>query len=159
MKVYRVEAKDGYGMYSSDQDVAYVFRTSKVSPRHPMAERDDALVKAGWHVKEWNWGALGRWYSPVCPAGHEFHADGGWAATKADDGTRFAFASLEQLKNWIYRDAWRQRLQERGYHIKVYETQDAIGGDTQAVFNALADDIKVVETLDIVTLEPVEAKA
>jgi len=46
---------------------------------------------------------------------------------------RFAFASIEQLKYWIYRTEWRKILHDKGLKIAVIEA-DGFHGDTQAMY-------------------------
>lgn len=46
----------------------------------------------------------------------------------------FGFSTIEQLKSWIYRTSWRQRLDKADFRVVVYDTAEYIIGDTQAVF-------------------------
>lgn len=49
-------------------------------------------------------------------------------------GYIFGFATLEQLKSWIYEDEWRFVLNSFRFHVYMYETDDYYEGDTQAIF-------------------------
>lgn len=44
----------------------------------------------------------------------------------------FGFASMEQLRRWVYRD--QQELADRGLGVSIYQTDDYCIGDTQMVF-------------------------
>lgn len=46
----------------------------------------------------------------------------------------FGFSSIEQLRRWIYNDAWLKSLDEKGYVLSIYEG-DVRHGHTQAVIN------------------------
>lgn len=104
-KVYRVEDQLGYGPYEVECDVSFEMTHDA---HHPLPE-NDAKLSSFWRDQL---------------------LKGYWHYTKY----RFAFASLEQLKFWIYREDWRKELDENGFRVSVYETDSAKIGDTQAVF-------------------------
>lgn len=53
-----------------------------------------------------------------------------------DRGGRFGFADLAQLRRWIYRDEWVQRLSDVGCELVEYEAHGkCYVGYTQVVFD------------------------
>lgn len=52
-------------------------------------------------------------------------------------GARFGFCSLEQLKFWIYKRDWWDKLDAEGFVISMYlvPEQYCLLGNTQAIFN------------------------
>ena len=48
---------------------------------------------------------------------------------------RYAFKSLEQLKNWIYKKEWRTKLKRDGLKLIVIDAK-GFHGNTQAVFDS-----------------------
>lgn len=46
----------------------------------------------------------------------------------------FGFASLDQLRNWIYRDKWLLALHESGHVLAIIESEEVFAGYTQVVF-------------------------
>lgn len=61
----------------------------------------------------------------------------------------FGFASLEQLRFWIYKTKWRKSLKSEGFRVSVYEVpvEHALVGDTQAIF--VRPEATLVDHLDI----------
>lgn len=61
-----------------------------------------------------------------------------WKALSKDerDPYHFGFASMEQLKFWIYMQEWRTELESEGYRVSVYSVSPscALVGETQCVF-------------------------
>ncbi len=61
-----------------------------------------------------------------------------WKVLTSDqkDPYRFGFASLEQLKFWIYMQEWRTELEAEGYRVSVYlvPSKFTMVGETQCVF-------------------------
>lgn len=82
------------------------FALNENSERHPTPHHDSRLMQAGWEAFK------ARYYSDVY----------------------FGFSSLDQLRSWVYQDRWREELYSHGYNIHVYEADEALLGDTQAVF-------------------------
>jgi hypothetical protein len=62
----------------------------------------------------------------------------------------YGFASIEQLKFWIYTEEARDVIAERGLVIYVYDAEEAYIGATQATFNP--ETARHVETLDLRTI-------
>jgi len=46
----------------------------------------------------------------------------------------FGFKSLEQMRQWIYKEHVLRGLQEDGFRIAIYQTEDYYIGDTQMIF-------------------------
>ena len=61
----------------------------------------------------------------------------------------YGFSSLEQLKCWFFQYHWRNRMDEMGFHVNVYEG-DVYVGDTQAVF--IKAQCKLVDTRSLLTI-------
>jgi len=59
---------------------------------------------------------------------------------------RFAFKNIEQLTNWIYKEYWRQKLQEYKFVVSVIEAEGWYG-NTQAIF--IRDTRVDIETLQL----------
>ena len=53
----------------------------------------------------------------------------------------FGFASIEQLRNWVYDDDWLYKLHETGFILSVYDVpdKDVIAGHTQVMFLRFED--------------------
>lgn len=111
--IYRIEDKGGYGLYCSLNDKVKL--TSLAEPRHPMPWNDEGLKP---HV-----------------VGHSPWVGIAWKKPANKWDLRYGFATLDQLRFWIYKQAWRDRLDEVGALINVYEAPDCLIGQTQAVFN------------------------
>lgn len=65
----------------------------------------------------------------------------------------YGFASIEQLKSWIYEEQWRWILDGSGYQVTVWEGP-AAHGDTQAVFVKSAS-----EMLGVIPWDDLRAEA
>lgn len=46
----------------------------------------------------------------------------------------FGFGSVDQLRNWLYKDSWLLGLHDAGYVLAIVEADEAFVGSTQAVF-------------------------
>lgn len=46
----------------------------------------------------------------------------------------YGFASIEQLRSWLYKDAWLVGLHAAGYVLAIIESEEVYVGSTQAVF-------------------------
>lgn len=57
-----------------------------------------------------------------------------WAGLDGKHNYIFGFSTIAQLKSWIYRREMRRDLEEAGFRVVVYQTDDYFLGDTQAVF-------------------------
>jgi hypothetical protein len=64
----------------------------------------------------------------------------------------YGFSSLEQLKCWFFKYSWRNRMDEMGFHVNVYEGDegDVYAGDTQVVF--IKAKCKLVDTRSLLTI-------
>lgn len=108
--VYRVETPDGRGMYHSGLmtevvDLVLNKSASELRRKHPMPHEDEALSVA------------------VERAGYDLD----------DPLLYYGFASIAQLKRWLFHPEVRRELSARGLRVSVYEGPCA-HGDTQAVF-------------------------
>lgn len=70
-----------------------------------------------------------------------------WINLKNATHYKFGFSSIEQLKFWIYKLKWRKELAKAGYCVYIFETDDFLIGDTQAVF--VKDTATLVETISL----------
>lgn len=107
--VYRIETKNGTGMCGSG-GIYNAAGSDAYSPtRHPGPHEDDKLHEATRDRMN------GRMYFDYQP----YH---------------FGFASIDQLRNWVYKDEWLVSLHNDGHVLAVIESEDVIAGYTQAVF-------------------------
>jgi hypothetical protein len=115
MLVYRIEDVTGGGIYRGDLSGKNPM-TIWSSDRHP-APRNDSLLVSGinglrsddeisWCVSDWI-------------QYHDFI---------------FGFASVDQLRSWVHKDRWLWLMQERGFHLAVFDVEDVIVGHTQCIF-------------------------
>lgn len=49
-------------------------------------------------------------------------------------GLNYGFISIEQLRSWLYKDAWLIGLDAAGYVLAIIESEEVYVGSTQAVF-------------------------
>lgn len=105
MIIYRVESKRGTGMYVNSSCWS-VKEAMQEYERHPDPTQDAGLRDV--------WRDL--YY------GHESTL------------FSFGFATIAQLKSWIYRDDWRQILHDHGFAVYAYNAKTYHLGDTQAIF-------------------------
>ena len=106
MRIYRVEDGDGWGMYSGNMSMGDLSPSGdQSSPRHPTPNNDSAIAED---------------YVNFC---------------RGCAKERFGFATLAQLRAWIYKDAWLRTLDGWGYRLSIYEAPRAIVGNTQALFD------------------------
>jgi hypothetical protein len=106
--VYRIETKDGQGMYRRDDEItSFLFIDD---PRHPVPTEDSELRRQSeLRAVSWDW--------DLCRY-------------------RFAFGDINQLRNWLYRDTWLRQLHNAGFVMTEYtcSEDDIIIGNTQALF-------------------------
>lgn len=107
--VYRIETRDGTGMYGSGGIRMAAGEEAYSDSRHPGPEDDGKLRKA---TKERGGGKVYFDYSP-------FH---------------FGFADIGQLRNWVYEDKWLVALHDSGHVLAIIESEDVMIGHTQAIF-------------------------
>lgn len=119
-QVFRVECANGGGMYVSTSCQPSYEMIEEA--RHPSPD-EDVLLAPLWQIE---------------------------METGNYKNFSFTFASLEQLKFWIYREDWRKELDENGFRVSVYETDSAKIGDTQAVF--LKSQAKLEYTLSLLEI-------
>lgn len=58
-----------------------------------------------------------------------------YADRRRDNPWLFGFASIEQLRRWIYQTEWLETLHEEGFVLSIYQCERSHIGDTQAVFH------------------------
>lgn len=126
-KVFRVENEAGKGMYSirnADGDSPDYFWEMSNNTNHP-SPRDDIGLKDLW-IKAYNEGTYREW--------------------------NFGFRDLPQLRNWIYRQEWRDEIVSVGGFISVYEVDDRdyAAGDTQCIFRK-----EFAKKIDTITFEDI----
>lgn len=130
-KIYRVEDAKGWGIYNGSglADAARI--DSGETERHPMAYRDEKLRA---------YARRGNFFEPVVWRGEpgKWHNKG---------KLRYGFASLDQLRFWIYAKAWRVRMEDAGARIGIYDAAECLVGETQAVFNVAT--ATLIETLKL----------
>ncbi|PHS22242.1 MAG: hypothetical protein COA84_13880 [Robiginitomaculum sp.] len=107
MRMYRVHVKDLFekGMYRGGGKWAD-WDEIQSSPRHPMPRDDDELMDNISNI-------LGVYY--IEP----------WMV--------FGFSTIAQLKFWIYKKKWREKLTELGFIVSYIESDYIARGSTQAV--------------------------
>lgn len=113
VKVLRVENSEGIGMYACriwDKEMGsyprYTYEMTEAS-NHPNPLEDAALFPV--------WVELGY---------------------KNRSKWNFGFVDLAQLRNWIYRQSWRDELKKYHFMISIYEVdaENFHAGDTQCIF-------------------------
>lgn len=120
--VYRVENKDGIGMYRGD---AYNCTFKMYGQRH-LAPSEDAELCDFWDD----------------------------TSLAERDALRFAFATIDQLRAWIYHIGWRRALHKIGLVVSVYDAEFVHSGATQCVFK-IATAKKVGELSLLALSEPI----
>lgn len=111
--VYRIEhAESTGGMYVGGRGLYDIAGSAGDdiynNPRHPLPNEDSVLMASGIPRNAWGIKDLQRLH--------------------------FGFASVEQLRNWLYKDQWLVGLHDAGYVLAIIETEEAYIGSTQAVF-------------------------
>lgn len=105
MRVLRIEAADGSGMYLGGATSRA--RVNMNEPyAHPMPYDDSGLELQAFK----------------------------FLVEKRDDAF-FGFNSEAQLRRWVYRDEWVQALHEVGCVLVEYDACEAYAGHTQVIFN------------------------
>lgn len=107
MRVLRVEC-NGAGMYMGATRRADIYMSDDKA--HPLPEEDSGMPD----------GAI-EWL-------HEHGLGGSGYA-------RFGFNSVAQLRRWIYRDEWVERLGAVGCELIEYEAGTCYAGHTQVMFD------------------------
>lgn len=104
--IWRVETRDGYGMYFYDSLTRKAGLSMVFSERHP-SPFQDSILSLRWETTCLS-GGSNRWF--------------------------FGFGTLEQLKRWT--DSHRLKMDECGFVVRVYSVykRSSIIGDKQAVF-------------------------
>lgn len=120
MLIYRIEDVDGGGMYRGDNSYANPVASSN-SDRHPLPN-DDSLLMDNISF---------RMDQDVDPCDRHQH----WTYFLEDEFI-FGFASVEQMRNWVYNDDWLVSLDHVGFNLTVYDVPEnhICIGNTQAVF-------------------------
>ncbi len=114
--IYRIENKEGEGLYTAFPVGSYPRIEMNEDKRHP-PPFDDDKIRQTW--------------------------------TDLLDRLNFGFASMDQLRFWVYKREWREDLHKKGMSIKRI-TANGVHGDTQAVFlPETRKDIETISLLDV----------
>ena len=85
--------------------------------------------------------------------------DIGWFLGVPQDQCYFGFASLDQLKAWLYRQEWREHLHLNGFVVKMWDLPEEFAmhsGNAQAVATSQALMSHECSYLSLLDLEPME---
>lgn len=138
-KVYRLEYND-QGIYAGS---GWWFEHIEVFVRkkHPLAWDDHKLVEA--FEKSRFKGNFTR------PSEDKFEDLHDLVRRSEDCAYLFGFNSPTQLKRWVFKKSWRQKMLEGGVKMKVYEVppKSRLLGMSQVIFKA--SDAVLVDVLDI----------
>jgi len=106
VKVLRVETESGVGMYVYRASSNTSYIHEMIEPKNHPCPYEDAAL------------------API------------WVDLDDRSSWNFGFIDLAQLRNWIYRQSWRDDLVKNGMMISVYEVgrKDFHAGDTQCIF-------------------------
>ena len=108
---FRIE-RNGLGFYNAQASVAAAMYASwqdiEYETRHP-GPLQDSLLRVN------------------------FEAARGPMNIHSMDPFRFGFASMAQLRAWIYRDEWRDSLAREGFLLNIYLPSEMYVGNTQAM--------------------------
>lgn len=107
MKIYRMQNEDGEGMYRKSSVSEAIFGDTTNRSKHP-SPKDDSKISKFWCDLSFLWAE--KYY--------------------------FGFASILQMRNWIYDDFWFDQLAEKGYHPYELEIEEEYVqiGNTQAIY-------------------------
>jgi hypothetical protein len=121
MLIYRIEDSEGGGLYRGDNLCKNPINSFS-SYRHPMPYNDSLFVANAEAVMERE-GYSRRNVSDFI--------DGDYI---------FGFATTDQLRNWVHRDDWLFKMDQRGFRLAVFDMpyDDVIVGHSQAVFRRRA---------------------
>jgi len=64
-----------------------------------------------------------------------------WAELHNKVEWRFGFASIDQLRMWIYRQEWRDSLHEQGLYVSVISAEYVHVGETQAIYSGVSEEV------------------
>lgn len=108
---FRIE-RNGRGFYNAQASVAAAMYASwedtEYETRHP-GPLQDSLLRAN------------------------FEAAQGPMTMSSMDPFRFGFASMAQLRAWVYRDEWRDSLAREDFLLNIYLPSEMYVGNTQAM--------------------------
>lgn len=127
--VYRLQTADGFGAYRNSVVrsglIKYYAETGNTD-KHPLPY-EDAKLRPLWNEIEPD--ELHNYY--------------------------FGFCSIEQFKNWFFKESWRKELSQIGVKMYVFEVddEDVLVGDTQAVF--LRDNATLISIHDVLEFDEV----
>lgn len=66
------------------------------------------------------------------------------------DQMRFGYATIAQLKSWVYKKSWRKKIKDHGLVVSVYRARFVRVGSAQAVFRLkTAKKIGEIDILDL----------
>lgn len=131
VKVYRVCARDGEGLYQSELFYHAV--------RDKNGDLPQKAIDTERHPNAWNDKKL----SPQ------------WCSIDDTSPYFFAFTGRTQLNNWICRNKWRQKMHELGGKVEVYKVRESaiMRGSCQVVFDM--SKAEKISELRIDTFEPI----
>ncbi len=111
-KFYRLEDKNGNGIYNSDNGEIdnIVFSSFAEERRHPGPRDDSKLKENALKI-----GAM----------------EGEERRPCINENYIFGFSTLKQYRNWFYSDEILAELAALGVKLKVYKTKDFAKGNTQ----------------------------
>jgi hypothetical protein len=120
MLIYRIEDEDAGGPYRGNNSDKNPFGSATASDRHPLPA-DDSLLQDSIRFR------MERDLDDV--------DDCHWSSFLECEFI-FGFASVEQMRNWVYNDTWLTRMDDNGFFLSVFDVpEDHICiGNTQAVF-------------------------
>lgn len=67
----------------------------------------------------------------------------------------FGYCSMDQLKNWLFLDGWREGCRDAGYVISELECGTMWAGYTQAIFD-ITDKVECVGRYDLLDFSPIQ---
>jgi len=149
---YRIETKDGVGMYNSGivrnlglqlYDVGYVKghfdREFEIGinfkfkiGRHPLPVNDTKLIESLKHAQP----------TPL------YNTEEGLCL---NFNHRFGFSSIQQLHAWLYDNKWLRALHHNGLQLTVY-SGTVYDGNTQAIIDISDPNTKKVEVRTLLSL-------
>lgn len=116
-KFYRLEDKDGYGIYISDSDASYACAnfSQRHKDRHPGPHRDSKLIEEceGTNIFGESYASDDKWFQ-----GRDYI---------------FGFSSPDQFRSWFFNDKFLKFAEKKGIKLNLYETDDSFQGNTQMI--------------------------
>jgi hypothetical protein len=121
--IYRIENDDGLGPYQGRKNDDTSLLPMKYSTEHPAVWDDSMLINK-----------INQQIRIDAEGQDEYKSVGVWGFI--DGKYHFGFGSQDQLRRWVYNDAWMVNLDKHGFHLSVYEVPEMamMVGHTQAIF-------------------------